>query len=287
MKKLVYLLILLVPNVFRANAQESGKNDEYKVPAVYQFDYKVVYQVNDEENNKPETMTYYFTKDGDYMSMVTPESQQENEDFVVFTKDGKLVTFSDESGQDQSGSKKVLKVIDMRSMYSGLGKGLSALANSMAKKEKPDTEKPVNLDDFVKTGKTKQFFGYTATEYSKHVTGMDNGKERSGTAYVWYAKVNFDPEMMFSMGLGNLASQPAQSKMQHMHPNNMFGMAVAQKDYLLTEVDFVEDGGKSGTPMKVVSIEKTDFSKNTSGYNVENYSGMNLSQMIEKEREGK
>jgi hypothetical protein len=183
----------------------------------------------------------------------------------------------------------VLKVIDMHSMYKGLGKGMTALENTIPKKDNTneEKEKAVNLDNFVLTGKTKDVFGYTAEEYSKHVSGYEDGKERSGTLYVWYAKVAFDPEMMFSMGLGNMAGTQTQSALQHSHPNNIIGMGIAHKGYLLTEMDFAEDGGESGTPMKVISIEKTNFSKATSGYYIENYSGMSMSQMIMKELEKK
>jgi hypothetical protein len=50
-------------------------------------------------------------------------------------------------------------------------------------------------------------------------------------------------------------------------------------------MDFAEDGGKSGPPMKVVSIENTNFSKSTEGHIIKNYSGMSMKQMTQKESE--
>ncbi len=291
MKKIIFLLILTLMGIFRTSAQETAKTPEYKVPAAYNFDYKVVYEANNEENKTPETISYYFTKNGDYMGMETAGSQKEEDmNFMIRTKDGLTITFGEESDPKNPGKKrKVLKVMDMRSLMKGSGEALTALAKSLPKKDKADVEKkkPDELDNFVKTGKTKQFFGYTGDEYSKHFTKDESGKEHSGTMSVWYAKVDFDPEMMFSMGMGSLADQGLQSKMNQSHSNNMLGLGLTQKDYMLAEVDFAEDGGKSGTGMKVISIEKTNFSKSTEGYFIKNYAGMSMMEMIKAENEDK
>jgi len=288
MKKLIYLFIMVVLSVLRTSAQETGKAQEYKVPAAYRFDYKVVYEINNEEKKAPETANYYFTKNGDYMSMETADSQKEKDmNFMIRTKDGMMITFGEESvPKNPDKNRKVLKVMDMHSMMKGSGEAMAALAKDMPGKEKADAEKkkPNEMDNFVKTGKTKQVFGYTAEEYSKEITKEENGKVHSGTMSVWYAKVDFDPEMMFSLGMGNLAGGQSQSKM---HPNNMIGLGMTQKNYLMVEMDYAEKGGKSGTGMKVVGIEKTNFSKSTEGYYVKNYAGMSMKEMMQKESEEK
>jgi hypothetical protein len=170
-------------------------------------------------------------------------------------------------------------------MMKGSGEAMAALAKSMPKKENPEAEKKKSniMDNFVKTGRTKQVFGYTAEEYSKEIKKEENGKMHEGTMSVWYAKVDFDPEMMFSLGMGSMAGGGAQSKMNQNHPNNMLGLGLTQKNYLMIEMDFSEKGGKSGTGMKVVSIEKTGFNKSTEGYFVKNYAGMSMREMMEKE----
>jgi hypothetical protein len=291
MKKIIYLLILTVSGIFRTNAQETGKTPEYKVPAAYHFDYKVVYEVNREEKKTPETMSYYFTKNGDYMSIESPEMEKEQDmNFMISTKDGLMITFGEEpvpKKPDQH--RKVLKVMDMHSMMKGSGEAMAALAKNIPKKDKTEAEKkkPDEMDNFAKTGKTKQVFGYTAEEYSRHITKVENGKEHSGTMSVWYAKVDFDPEMMFSLGMGGLAAGQSQSKMNQTHPNNMIGLGLTQKNYLLIEMDFAEDGGKSGSGMKVVNIEKTNFNKSTEGYFIKNYAGMSMMEMMQKENEEK
>jgi hypothetical protein len=291
MKKIIYLLILTVSGISRINAQETAKTAEYKVPAAYHFDYKVVYEVDREDKKGPETMSYYFTKNGDYMSMESSEMEKEKDmNFMISTKDGLMITFGEEpipKKQDQR--RKVLKVMDMHSMMKGGAETIAALAKTMPKKDQADAEKkkPNEMDNFVKMGRTKQVFGYTAEEYSKNFTKEENGKVHEGTMSVWYAKVDFDPEMMFSFGMGSMAGGGGQSRMNQTHPNNMLGLGLTQKNYLLIEMDYSEKGGKSGTGMKVVSIEKTNFNKSTEGYFIKNYSGMSMMDMMQKENEEK
>ena len=180
----------------------------------------------------------------------------------------------------------------MRSMFKGGAETVAAIAKAIPKKEKTEAEKKKPYDqiqtNFAKTGRTKQFFGYPAEEYSGEFTGEDKGKMRSGTISVWYAKVDFDPQMMFSMGLGSLGGGgQSLSKMNQSHSDNFFGLGLTQKNCLLVEMDFAEKGGEQKAGMKAISIEKTDFSKNTEGYNVQNYSGMSMKDMFRKEMEQK
>jgi hypothetical protein len=287
MKKLCTLLPIIILNVLRINAQETKAAEQYKVPASYHFDTKVVYEVDREDKKTPETMSYYFTKNGDYMSMESPEMEKEKDmNFMVSTKDGLMITFGEEPvPKNPNQHRKVLKVMDMHSMMKGSTETIAALAKAMPKKDQADAEKkkPNEMDNFVKTGRTKQVFGYTDEEYSKGIKKEENNKIHEGTMSVWYAKVDFDPEMMFSLGMGSMAGGGAQSRMNQPHSNNMLGLGLTQKNYLLIEMDFSEKGGKSGTGMKVVSIEKTNFSKSTEGYFVKNYAGMSMREMMEKE----
>lgn len=287
MKTIISLSVLIVLNVLRTTAQEAGKAPEYKVPAAYRFNYKVVYEVDREDKKGPERMSYYFTKNGDYMSMESPEMEKEKDlNFMVSTRDGLMITFGEEPVPKNPGQhRKVLKVMDIRSMMKGGAQTMAALAKTMPKKDQTDTEKkkPNEMDNFVKTGRTKQVYGYTAEEYSKEIRNEENGKMHEGTMSVWYAKVDFDPEMMFSPGMGGLAGGAAQSRISQAHPNNMLGLGLTRKNYLITEIDYSEMGGKSGTGMKIVSIEKTNFSKSTEGYFVKNYAGMSIMEIMEKE----
>jgi hypothetical protein len=291
MKTLTYIVILTLLSALTIDAQETKPAEQYKVPAAYHFDFKVVYEIDREENKTPEMMSYYFTKNGDYMSMETP-SEEKNKDmnFMVSTKDGLMITFGEEPVPKSPGQRrKVLKVMDMHSIMKGSGEAIAALAKNMPKKENGDTEKkkPNPLENFVKTGKTRQVFGYTAEEYSREITNEENGKVHSGTMSVWYAKVDFDPEMMFSFGMGNLAGGGVRSGMNKSHSTNMLGLGLTQKNYLMVEIDFAEKGGPYKTGMKVVSIEKINFDKSTDGYLVRNYAGMSMMDMMKKESEEK
>lgn len=287
MKTIINLVFFVILSVLGINAQETAGTSEYKVPSAYHFDYKVVYEINRDEKEAPEMMGYYFTKNGDYMSMETPDNQKNKEmEFMISTKDGLMITFGEEHApKNPEKTRKVLKVMDMHSMMKGSGESIAALAKAMPKNDKTEVEKKKTneLDNFVKTGRTKQVFGYTAEEYSKQFTKEENGKMHSGTMSAWYAKVDFNPEMMFTLGMGNLVGRETQSKMNQAHPNNMLGLGMTQKNYLLVEMNFTENGGKSGTAMKVVSIEKTNFDKSTEGYFIKNYAGMSLKEMMEKE----
>lgn len=292
MKKVIYLSAIALLCVSGVNAQETKPVVQYKVPAAYNFDYKVVYNIDLEEKKGNETMTYYFTKTGDYMSMEPPEKDKDKEmDFMVNTKDGLMITFVDNGGSNSPGKNgKTVTVMDMRSMFKGGAETAAAIAKAMPKKENTEVEKkkPNDLSStsFVKTGRTKQFFGYTAEEYSRDITVEEKGKMVSGTVSVWYAKVDFDPEMMFSMGLGNLGGGGlSQSKMSNSNSLGYLGIGLTQKNYLMVELDFSEKGGDHKTGMKVINIEKTNFSKSTAGYSVENYSGMSMKEMMQKEME--
>jgi hypothetical protein len=291
MKKLIYLSVMLMLIVLKASAQEPAKSTEYTVPSAYHFDNKVVYEIDREDKKGPETITFYFTKTGDYMGMQTPDSKEDGDmGFMIRTKDGLMITFGEERVPNHSDkTRKVLKVMDMRSIMKGSAEAIAELAKNMPKKDNQEAEKKKtnDLDNFVKTGKTKQVFGYSAEEYSKHFTTVEKGQEHSGTMSVWYAKVDFDPEMMFSLGMGIMASGQSQSNMSQSHTNNMIGLGLTQKDYMLVEMDYSETGGKNGTGMKAVLIEKTNFSKSTESYFIKNYAGMSMKEMIMKESEEK
>jgi hypothetical protein len=49
MKRIFYLSVITLFCVNRINAQEPKPVEQYKVPAAYHFDYKVVYETEREE----------------------------------------------------------------------------------------------------------------------------------------------------------------------------------------------------------------------------------------------
>jgi len=58
MKKIFISLVFTGFLCIQSNAQNSNQSQTYKVPDAYHFDYKVVYEMNREDNKAPETMTY-------------------------------------------------------------------------------------------------------------------------------------------------------------------------------------------------------------------------------------
>ena len=122
--------------ILNLNAQDAKPVEQYKVPAAYSFDYKVVYNIDLEEKKGNETMTYYFTKTGDYMSLEPPEKEKDKEmTFMVNTKDGMMITFVDNAGPNTPGKNgKILTVMDMRSMFKGGAETAAAIAKTMPKK---------------------------------------------------------------------------------------------------------------------------------------------------------
>ena len=285
MKKIILILLSVSLLLHKTTGQEEKQTNEYKVPENFQFNYKVVYEVNNEDKNENKnttrTMAYFFTNSGDFMGMQTPKEEKGNSEFMIHTKDGKMLMFAEEhaSGNSKT-SQKTLTIMDMRKMMKGMGE----LAKSIPKSDKkPDQTKKETPDNFKKTGKTKQIAGYNAEEYEKQFSEEDkNGKLRSGTMSVWYAKIDFDPSMMFSLGLGAFSGQGAASKVQKSHQNNIFGMGLTEKNYLMMEMDFSETDGKKETGMKIQSIEKTSYTQGTSGYVVRNMADMGLKDMMKK-----
>jgi len=267
-------LILLVITAMFANTQaQEDQKAEYKVPNSFQFHYKVVYQITNDEKGSSQTITYYFSKYGNYMGIQPSGEGKERSEFIVNTSDGKMIIFSDgHNTHNQKQPQKLITVMDMRGMMKGLGDATKSMSQH---EKKPEGKKEGSMDNFKKTGKTMQISGYTAEEYEKTFTAEDKeSKGQSGTMYIWYAKVDFDPSMMFTMGMGRMGAPNTQSSMNQAHPNNFFGMGLTEKNYLLVEVDYAQNSGKSGTGMKVVSIEKITFNKETAGYSVQNFGGM-------------
>jgi uncharacterized protein YoaH (UPF0181 family) len=76
-----------------------------------------------------------------------------------------MITFGEEPvPKSPDKHRKVLNIMDMHSLMKSSGEAIAAIAKNMPKKENAEVEKkkPTDLDNFVKTGKTRQVFGYTA-----------------------------------------------------------------------------------------------------------------------------
>jgi hypothetical protein len=111
-----------------------------------------------------------------------------------------------------------------------MGKAMSR--DSLTAKSK-DKEDPRQIQS-EKTGNTKMISGYTAEEYK--ITKKDGHSMR-----VWYAKVDFNTQLYYMLGMGGGASR------SNMGNQNSFLQTIAQPNTLLAEIDSdpADNNGKS------------------------------------------
>lgn len=286
------LLGWISPLTMPALAVQAQTPAPYALPDRFQFAYKVVQQIHQDDTDKPQTQTLYFTRNGEYMATL-PTDDDSNTELIINTKDGYIITFGREihdNRKRQVGGpiyRNVLTVRDMRRVWKGIGTAMLPVGKALSRKSKSTDDggdkadkSDGMMDNFQKTGRTKMVAGYQAEEYAKIMPGQAGA---SGTFSVWYAHVDFDPSLLFGMGMGSMASPEVAQRMQATHPNNMMGIGMTQKNYLLAELSATMAGGPEQPVRRVTSIEKTAFSKSVEGYYIKNYSGMSLEDMMKKE----
>ena len=255
MKKLICIPILFI---FHSHAICQDKTPGYKLPASFRFDYEVV-QMNIDKKKSADSaeMHWYYDKDGQYgaLKVVKGKSPSDNDNFVVFDKEGTMIIF------DQG--KKSVVIMRLRKLMGDFG---AAAAKDSSGHMHRDTDKKEKYSS-VKTGKTKNIAGYPAEEY---LVTDDKGKK----GFVWYAKVDFNPQTIFGF---------AADAMKERSANNPFMRALTAPNSLLAEVDSEEDGRAFYTK----SISKKTLSMPTQGYAVQDFSNMNLKEMIQEEMKKK
>lgn len=238
------------------NSNSSPKNT-YQLPPVINFDWQVIQHTNKDEVDKNngklyEEVTYLFTSNGDYAA-VKPEDKSFS--VMIYSKKGQTWIFDDKK-----------KTITVMNMPKTVGEG-GAMGKEMAEKiKKAPLTKDKHNNEFTitKTGKTKNFLGFTADEYvmksNKVITSANAAK--TGTMSLWYAKVPFDPVKIYTMGVGRPADI---SKIQNdpKMKNNMFSIPVLNKNYLWVET---ESGGIKG--METIEIKKVNNTIYTGGYKI-------------------
>ncbi|MBS1511926.1 MAG: hypothetical protein JST86_13850 [Bacteroidetes bacterium] len=240
MKKISLLFTFSVLVSFLSIAQ----NTVSTLPSNIAFDHQVVQQTNDEDGSV--TTTYYFTVNGDY-AMAKRTVPGEGVTTILYTKDGQMCTVDEEN-----------KTITIMTMPKLVGEGAQmgkAIAEKINKKPLPkDAAEKITV---TKTGKTKNICGYTAYEYEI--------KNEGGSSSWWYAKVDFDPVKIYTMGAGNSATA---IKLQgdDALKNNPAAIPVLNKNFLWAEA---EASGKKG--METKSISKTAYSFSTAGYTIKSF----------------
>ena len=255
------------PPTLTGNSSSSGGNGQPSsgmlepIPAIINFDWKVDQRMrkddDDDDNNGKayKTVTYLFTTNGDYAA-IKPDDDA-SFDLMIYSKKGYTWMIDDKK-----------KTITVMSMPKTIGEGAimgKAIAEDI---KKAPLEKDRDNEKFTvtKTGKTKQFLGYTAEEYEMRNTTTLTTKNagKTGTASFWYAKVPFDPVKVYTMGAGRPADMTKLQNDPRMK-NNITAIPILNKNYLWVETEM---GGLKG--MEVTNIQRVNTTINTSGYTVKN-----------------
>jgi len=227
------------------------------IPPVINFDWKVTQRMrkNEDDDNDGKAykmITYLFTTSGDYAAVKRDDASFS---LTIYSKKGNTWIIDDEK-----------KTITVMNMSKTIGEG-AALGREVAQsKKKAPLEKDRDDEKFTisKTGKTKQYLGYTAEEYEFRNNSVLTTKNTSktGTSSFWYAKVPFDPVKVYTMGAGRPADM---SKLQNdpRMKNNITAIPILNKNFLWVET---EAGGLKG--MEVTEIKNVNTTINTAGYQV-------------------
>lgn len=253
----VFIFILLITGKISYQQKPS-----YPLPDSYQFDYEVVQVIAGKKNTSDtNSMHYLYTKSGEYAALKMV-SRKGKETLMVFTKDGTSIIFDDE--------KKSIMIINMKNMlgeFANMAKGMKKDSLS-GHKGKFD---PSRFQS-AKTGNTKKIGNYTAEEYKV----SDSGKYK---ATIWYAKVDFNAQLYYLLGMG--AGNMVKMGSSGMGANPLLQTITDPKTLLTEMVSADTDEGK-GINMYTKSIESISTSVSTKGYQVNDYSNMDMKQMMEE-----
>jgi hypothetical protein len=228
------------------------------IPPVINFDWKVSQRMrkdddDDNDGKAYKTATYLFTSNGDYAAIKPDDDASFS--LMIYSKKGQTWIMDDD--------KKTITVMNMpRTVGEGavMGKAIAEdIKKSSLEKDRDDEKFTI-----TRTGKTKQYLGYTAEEFELKNNSIKTSKNASktGTASFWYAKVPFDPVKVYTMGVGRPADI---SKLQNdpRMKNNITAIPMLNKNFLWVET---ESGSIKG--MEVTEIKNVNTTINTSGYHV-------------------
>ena len=233
------------------------QNFDEPIPNIINFDWQVKQRTRKDEDDEKDgkaynEVTYFFTTNGDYAA-VKPEDASFS--VMIYSKKGHTWIIDDRK-----------KTITVMNMPKTVGEGAMVGKRVAEGIKKAPLTKDRDDDEFTirKTGKTKDFFGFTADEYEMKSTKViaSANASKTGTLSLWYATVPFDPVKIYTMGVGRPADL---SKIQN-NPklkNNMFSIPVLNKDYLWVET---ETGGLKG--METIEIKKVNNTIYTAGYKI-------------------
>ena len=237
MKKIIVCSLLLCSLIVVAQTP----NTPITVPASIKFEKNIVQKIN--SGKKERQMNYFFTGNGDYAA-IKPE-EKGSTSLIIYTKGGNMLIVNEKD--------KTIMVMNMGKFIGDAAR----IGKEMAEKRK---DHPANKDSmsvkssFSKTGKTKTICGYPAEEYEI--------KSEKGVMSVWYLKADFDTQLIYTMGMGNMGGQPALKNTEAVD-KDFSGIPAFAKNYFMAEME--RNGKKS---VETISITKTDYSFSSAGYTI-------------------
>lgn len=248
--KVILCLVMTSVCLVSPKPLEVGACSLSELPFIITFSREVVQKMHTEEG--PRTVTYYFSTNGDYAAMKPDPKSKMGMSLIIYTKGGTALMFNDKQ-------KTVTVVKIEKVMGSGFGPKNKGVAQAVY--NAPSRDK-VNVTG---TGKTKVICGYPAVEYEI--------KCKDGSAYWYFAKVDFNPIKIYTMGLGNWRTQRKLGRREIMElKNSPMGVPVLNKNYLLVEMS----SSQGVKDMETKFIRKKLFTVSTAGYKIINLSDNGL-----------
>ena len=232
------------------------------IPSSIVFNREVVQQIIGEDGKQ--TITYYFSINGDYAAMKPdPNSSSDSEmSLMVYANDGTTLFFNDHE--------KTITVMKMARVIAEGAQMSKELGEAIGHKSLSNDKKMSNV---TLTGKTKTICGYPAVEYEV--------KNEGGKGSCYYAKVDFNPIKIYTMGAGTTV--PLTSKKADKLKNNPMGIPVLNKNYLLVETS---SAGAKGMGLTTKSITKKNVVISTAGYKIIDFSNKSIGEMISSPKKG-
>ncbi len=230
---------------------EQNLNLDEPIPPVIQFDWVVVQQGFNDNDNSYKQVTTYYTDSGEYVGANLEPGQ-----FMMYSKKGNTWVLDS--------NEKTITVFSMPTIMGEGGMAGKALAEKFNNGPLPVDTSDTDSIIIVKSGNTKTILTYTADEYQVSKKSTPAGQYVS----IWYATVPFDPVKIYTMGVG----RPADISKFQTDPkliNNPLSIPIVNKDYLLAEED-----AQGQQVMQTLSITPTTYAINTTGYQIKVIHGL-------------
>jgi hypothetical protein len=272
-RKIVYIgkmkplfLLLLLAGILTGQVSIAQTPTSYKLPDIYRFDYAVE-QVLTSKGHAADTsvMHFYYTKSGDYAAArISGKAGRKGNLLMILTREGMSVIFD-----EHNKSITLINVRKLASDLSGLTKWIR-MDSLMAHLHQKGDEKGFQS---VKTGQTKPIGGYTAEEYK--LTGK---KDHRGS--VWFTRVDFNTMgdyMLGAVGAGWL------KMIGYQKAGDPLFQALTQSKTLITAINLTDSTGEREMNMHTLSIDPLTTTISTSGYTLNDYSNMTLSEIFQAE----